>query len=230
MVKITWLGHSSFLIESKDTKILIDPFLNGNPLSPVKPKDLNNIDIILVTHGHGDHLGDTVEIAKKNNSQVVAIYELANYLSEYGIKTIGINYGGSIQIKNTKILMVPAWHSSGIIENEKITYTGNPCGYVIEIDGKKIYHAGDTGLFKDMELIPKISNGIDIALLPIGGRYTMDIDQAIIALEMLKPKFAIPMHYNTFPLIKTNPNEFKEKAKRIGVEVIILDPGKSFEI
>lgn len=207
---------------------MIDPFLDKNPLAPIKSKDLKNIELILITHAHSDHLGDAVEIAKRNNATIVAIYELATYLNRtYGVKTFGMNIGGYYNFNDVKVWMFNAIHSSSIIEKEEIIYAGNPVSYVLEIENKKVFHAGDTGLFKDMELIPKIVGNIDVAILPIGGIFTMDINQARIALEMLKPKIFIPMHYNTFDLIKIDKKEL-EKVKE--AKTIILSPGEEFEL
>lgn len=231
MIRVKWFGHSAFLIYGDKGNILIDPFLNENSLSPVKANELNDIDIILVTHGHFDHLGDTIEIATRNKSKVVAIAELATYLSKFGIDTLGMNFGGKVEINGIKIWMFPAIHSSSIIDNTgKIIYMGNPASFLIEYNGRRIYHAGDTMVFKDMELIPKIAGEIDLALLPIGGRYVMDVAQALIALDLLKPKKVIPMHYNTWNIIRADPYYFKEKAKEKGVEVYVINPGEEIEI
>ena len=229
MVKIKWLGHAAFTVEGKKVKLIIDPFLKDNPAAKYEEKDLENLDLILVTHGHSDHLGDTIELANKTNAAVIAIYELAQYLLKRGVlSVISMNIGGTVEFKETKVTMVKAEHSSSYDGQ----YMGNPAGYVIQIDGKNIYHAGDTALFKDMELIGEMFN-IDLALLPVGGVFTMDTKQAIKAIEMLKPKMVIPMHYNTWEIIKVTKEEleeFKEKAKEKGVEVKILNPGESLEI
>lgn len=217
-MKITYFGHACFLIDD----ILIDPFITGNPLAPVKPEEIK-CRVICVTHGHADHLGDAVKISKENNAPIIAIFELAEYLNKKGVKTVGLNLGGSVEIEGVKITQVKAEHSSTILEKNFIP-VGVACGYLIEKD-KKVYHAGDTSLFYDMKLIGE--TGIDVALLPIGGTYTMDIRQAVKACELIKPKVAIPMHYNTFPVIKTDPKEFKEKAP---CKVIILKPGESWEV
>lgn len=224
MVGIRFLGHAAFEIKGSK-RILIDPFLTGNPKAAAKPEDFDKVDLILITHVHGDHLGDAVEIAKRTGAKIVAMYDISTYLveSNKGITTIGMNYGPT-EIDGVKIIQVPAWHSS----SDGKTNIGNPCGYIIEIDGVKIYHAGDTYVFKDMELFAELY-GIDVALLPIGGHFTMGPKEAAKAVELLKPKYVIPMHYNTFPPIAQNPEEFKELVGD-KAEVVILNPGETFEI
>ncbi|WP_066503336.1 metal-dependent hydrolase [Abyssisolibacter fermentans] len=226
-MKITYLGHSAFLIEGEKIKSLIDPFISGNQNCPVTVNDLNNITHIFVTHGHGDHLGNTVEIAKKNNSLVICNFELGFYLGNKDINVHTMHIGGKYNFDFGFVKMVTALHGSGIINQDgTVTNGGNPCGFLIEIDNKKIYHAGDTALTMDMKLLEK--EDIDVAILPIGGNYTMDIEDAARAVEFIKPKLVIPMHYNTFPVIKANPNDFKEKIKT--AEVRILNNGESIEI
>ena len=231
MVLVRWLGHSAFIIEGSQGKVLIDPFLNENPSSPVKARDVKDVDLILVTHAHNDHLGDTVEIAQNTNAKVIAMYELAVYLSKFGINTIGMNYGGTVNVNGIKVSMVPAVHSSTFIDDRgQLITLGNAAGFVVNIDDRRIYHAGDTMLFKDMETIRELFGPIDLALLPIGGRFVMDVEQALKSLEYLKPKYAIPMHYNTWSLIRADPYYFKDEAEKKGTKVFVLKPGESVEI
>ncbi len=229
-MKITWLGHAAFLLDGS-MRVLIDPFLTGNPNAPVKPEDLK-VDYIVVTHGHGDHLGDTVEIARRNDSPVVCIHELSRILAKQGVETIGMNMGGTVRAGSISVTMVPAWHSADV-EDEKgeIISAGMSAGMIVAMDGVKVYHTGDTDVFLDMQLIGELHKP-DVMLVPIGDVYTMGIAGAVKALELVKPKVAIPMHYNTFPLIEKDPEDFKRavEAKGLDVEVVILKPGESFEI
>ncbi len=226
-MKITWLGHSAFLIEGSK-KILIDPFITGNDKAPVKPDDID-CDIIAVTHGHGDHLGDAIFISKRKNVPIVAIYELAEYINGKGATAIGMNFSGTYEFEGVKITMVPALHSGGITEDDFSHSGGLPAGFIIEMDGKTVYHAGDTGLFGDMKLIGELYTP-DIALLPIGGLFTMDTKLAIIAAKWIKPKIVIPMHYNTWPPIEADPEEMRDDLEREGIDLVILEPGKSYEL
>ena len=220
---LRWLGHAAFEVKLLDKIILIDPWIT-NPLSPIDLSEIKHVDFILVTHDHGDHLGETIEIAKRTGASVVGIYELTTYLSSQGVKNvIPMNIGGTVKLTSEiEVYMTPAVHSS--------TH-GQPVGYVIKSPEAIIYHAGDTGIFTDMEIIGKLFS-IDIALLPIGSVFTMGPREAAIAVSMIKPKYVIPMHYNTFPEIRQDPNMFKELAESLCpyVKVLILKPGDRIEL
>ncbi|MCS7125870.1 MAG: metal-dependent hydrolase [Aigarchaeota archaeon] len=223
MVTVKWLGHSAFEIEIADKLVMIDPFLQGNPLSPIRLEDLRHIDVIVITHDHGDHFGDSVEIAKKHGSKIVSVYETANKaLSEGVLECIGMNIGGTVKIDNLSITLTPAVHSM----------SSNPCGVVLS-DGKtSIYHAGDTTVFGDMKIIGQLYKPT-IALLPIGGFYTSGPREAAMATALIKPKIVIPMHYNTFDVIRRDPEEFKKEVKRMkikNVKIVVLKPGESFKL
>ena len=228
-MKITFLGHAAVLIEGSKT-VIIDPFLTGNPQATMSVNDLPKIDFIVVTHGHGDHIGDTVEIAKKFGSTVVTNFEIGLYLQKKGIdKVHTMHIGGRATVDGVMFKLTPALHGSGIVEDGEIIYGGNPAGVVIGLDHRRVYHAGDTGLTKDMELLSY--ENIDVAFLPIGGNYTMDVDDAVLAAKMISPKIVVPMHYNTWDPIKTDPEKFCEKVSEIGTcECKILKPGDSLEI
>lgn len=225
-MKLTFLGHSALLIEEGNFKGIIDPFITGNSLCKACIDDLNSITHIFVTHGHGDHIGDTVEIATRNKSLVITNAEISAYLGKFKLRTHAMHIGGRIKFDFGTVKMTNALHGSGISDNGNMIYGGNPGGFVIEVNGKKVYHAGDTGLTYDMKLLE--DEKIDVAFLPIGGNYTMDIDDAVIAAEFIKAKIAVPMHYNTFGIINADPNDFKNKVK--SSEVIILDINKSMNI
>lgn len=220
-MKITYLGHASFLIES-GKKILIDPFLSGNPKSTVKPSEIKT-DIILVTHGHGDHLGDTIEIAKNTGVKVITIHEIQQFLLKQGINAIGMNIGGSMEIDGVRITMVPALHSSSFEDN----YLGHPAGFVIQFGDGVVYHAGDTGIFGDMRLIHELYSP-EIAMLPIGDVYTMGPKEAAKAVELIKPKIVIPMHYGTFPVLTGTPEEFKKLVSN--AKVLVFEIGETKEV
>ena len=224
-MKLRWLGHSCFIIEGND-KIVVDPFITGNPLCTVSPDDIR-IDMVAITHSHEDHLGDGIHIALKNNAPLIAIHEIAVYAASKGVNAEGINIGGGITVNKTNISMTPAWHSSGI-GKPNIPVATCPAGLIIN-SGKIVYLAGDTCLFSDMKLIQRLFKP-DIALLPIGGRYTMDTHQAAIAAEWINAKVTIPMHYNTFDIIKQDPQEFKTLAEENAREVVILKPGEEITI
>ncbi len=224
-MKLTYYGHSAFLLQNGSTNILIDPFLDGNPLSPVHAEQVS-AHYIIVTHGHGDHLGDAIPIAKRCNATIIAINELADYVASKGAKAHNMHIGGSYEFPFGRIKFTIAHHGSCAPDG---TYTGNPSGVLITINGKTIYHTGDTGLFYDMKLIGEM-NPVDVMLLPIGDNFTMGIDDAVKAVELTNPKFVIPMHYNTFPIIHADPNLFLQKIQAKGFRGTILQPGDSFEV
>ena len=226
-MKITRLGHAAFLLEGKD-RILVDPFLTGNPLASTSA-DKVDCDIICVTHGHSDHLGDAVDIARRTGAVIASIVELSDWLEKTGVKSVGFNMGGTAVIKNTKVTMVPAFHSSSIGAPGLEFSAAMAVGMVID-SGKVVYHAGDTCVFGDMKLIRELYKP-DVALLPIGGFFTMDPKQAAMATALISPKIAIPMHYGTWPLIEQDPKEFERLAKKSSkAKIVILKPGESLEV
>jgi len=224
MVKLKYFGHECWQIESEGKRIIVDPFITGNPFAPIKPSDVN-VDAILVTHGHGDHLGDSIDISKRIKAPIIGVYELVTYAIAKGATGHPIHIGGGYRFGFGHVKATIAHHGSMAPDG---SYLGNPCGFLITMGGKKIYHSGDTGLFLDMKLIGEM-NAIDVALLPIGDNFTMGIDDAVKAVEFLKPKFAIPMHYNTFDIIKADPEEFVRKVKPPPKAVVVM-PGSSFDL
>jgi L-ascorbate metabolism protein UlaG (beta-lactamase superfamily) len=222
---IKYLGHSFFEatitgLDGSVKTLLIDPWVE-NPLSPVKLRDFEErkVDYILVTHDHGDHIGDAIKLAKMTGAVIVSVYEIAEYASQEKVKSIGGNIGGPLRISDLEVVLTPATHSSN---------RGVPVGFYVKGRDVSFYHAGDTGLFCEMELIGELYSP-DITMLPIGGHFTMGIREAVKAVELIKPKVVIPMHYNTFPVIQADPALFKrlveEKTKS---RVVVLKPGEVF--
>ncbi|MBN1879374.1 metal-dependent hydrolase [bacterium] len=223
MVELTYYGHSAVKITSDKVALMIDPFLDGNPNRKCCSADVE-ADVICVTHGHGDHVGDTVEIATRNDALVIAPFELATYLDMKGCRVHPMHIGGARTFDWGRVKLTPALHGSGFIEESgKIVYTGNPCGFLITLEGKTIYHAGDTGLSAEMEVVGRM-NAIDLALLPIGDNFTMGPDDAVEAVRMLKPKKVVPIHYNTWEVIAQNPEGFARKVAGLA-PVEIVAPG-----
>lgn len=222
-ISITWLGHSAFEVKVGSHVLLIDPFITDNPVATVRADSLMP-NFILVSHGHGDHLGDTVEIAKRTNATCIGMYELTSWLGAKGVLQVhGMNYGGKHQFAFGSVKITLAWHSSTMPDG---TTGGLPAGFILELEGKKIYFAGDTALFSDMKLIGE--EGLDLAILPVGDNYTMGPEDSIKAINYLKPQRVIPCHYNTFPVIEIDTQQWvksvNEKTEAIPV---ILKVGES---
>jgi L-ascorbate metabolism protein UlaG (beta-lactamase superfamily) len=226
-IKLTWLGHATFRIQTPAGKtILVDPWVMGNPMCPDSEKNIKQVDVMLCTHGHFDHIGDAVEIAKKHGPTVVGIPELIAWLEKKGVKnTAMMNKGGTQSVGDIRVTMVHADHSCGITDGDQIVYGGEACGYVIQFDnGLKIYHAGDTNVFGDMKIIHDLYNP-EIAMLPIGDHFTMSPREAAYAVGLLKPKTVIPMHFGTFPVLTGRPSELAKLVK--DVEVCEMKPGQT---
>jgi len=230
MARIRWLGHATFIIKLSGYTIAIDPWIT-NPLSPYRSidsftKDYPDIDFIFITHDHGDHVGDSIDLLKRyRNAKLVALYELAEHIAKEANasnRVIPVNIGGSINLGDIEAVFTPAIHSSSI---------SDPSGVIVFGENKAIYHAGDTGLFSEMSFIKELYNPT-VALIPIGGHFTMGIREAIKALEILRPRYAIPMHYNTFDVIRVDVNKFVELAKNRVPEttIVVLKPGEELAI
>lgn len=225
MPKVTFLGHSCITIEEGDHHLVVDPFISGSGLSPIKADEVK-ATYVLLTHGHGDHVGDGIDIAKRTGAIIIANFELASLCASLGAETHPMHIGGGHNFEFGRVKVTIAHHGSGYGDDAS-RYTGPPVGYLITIGGKTIYHPGDTGLFLDMKLIGEM-NDIDLAFLPIGDNFTMGIDDAAKAVEFLRPKKVVPFHYDTFPVIEADPNEFAKKVT--GAEVIIMKPGQVIDL
>lgn len=225
-VKLTWYSHACFLIETGDSKLLTDPFLTGNPLAPLAA-DAVEADYIFVSHGHGDHVGDTVSIARRTGATVVSNFEIQSWLAGKGVEqTHPQHIGGGFDYPWGRVKLTIAHHGSALPDG---SYGGNPCGFLFYLEGFKVYHACDTGLFYDMKLIGE--EKIDLAILPIGDNFTMGPDDALRAVKLIQPSRVIPIHYDTFDVISQDPQAWAKRVRNeTAAEVTVLKPGDSLQI
>ncbi|MCX8055423.1 MAG: metal-dependent hydrolase [Ignavibacteria bacterium] len=222
MLKLTYVSHSTFILEDGQYTLVIDPFFTGNPTANISIDSVKP-NFIVLTHAHGDHLGDALSLAKKHDALIIAVNELANYCAANGCKAHNMHIGGAYNFPFGRLKFTIAHHGSSTNDGQ---YMGEPAGVIINIGGNIVYHTGDTGLFYDMKLIGEL-NPIDIFLVPIGDNFTMGIDDAVQATKFVDPKLVIPMHYNTFPVIKADPNEFKSKVEKIGKKCVVMQYGET---
>lgn len=222
MFSLTFHGHACFSVRAGDLHVIIDPFLTGNPKADVSADRIPKLDAILLSHGHGDHLGDAIPLSRRDGATIVATYELAQFCRERGATVHAMHIGGSHRFPFGMVKLVPAFHG-GAVEGDDGSHTTNPCGLMLTLGGQTVYHAGDTGLTMEMQLL---AGRVDVMCVPIGDNYTMGVEDAVRAVEFVQPRTAIPMHYNTWDLIAADPTEFRrlvgERAK-----VVILNPGDS---
>lgn len=227
-MKITFMGHSGLLAEADGLRVVIDPFLTGNPKAAMKAEDLK-ADAVVLTHGHSDHTSDALGISKANNCPIIAVFELAAILGGKGADTIGMNTGGGYEWKGIRLKFTQAFHSNSYQDGDQFLYAGQPAGVLLTMGGKTLYHTGDTALFSDLKMIGE-RNRIDIAAVPIGDFFTMGPDDALVAAEWIGAKQVIPIHYDTFPPIQQDAAAFCAKLENLGIKGHPLKPGESVEL
>jgi L-ascorbate metabolism protein UlaG (beta-lactamase superfamily) len=227
MPSLTWLGHACFLIEHGGARIIIDPFLTGNPRAALASADVPALDAVLLTHGHGDHIGDAIPLAQRDKATLVAPYELARFCTEQGAPNVHpMSIGGGHDFPFGHVKLVTAVHGGTVEGDEAGRFTTHPCGFVVTMGGVRIYHAGDTALTMEMRLL---EGRVDVMCLPIGDNYTMGPEDAARAVEFVKPKVAVPMHYGTFPVIDVDPLRFVAAVGKTA-KVAVLQPGESLMV
>jgi len=228
MLKLTALGHSCFMLETAEHSIIFDPWLSENPEAAISADEVS-VDAILVSHGHSDHLGDAIAIATRLSVPIIAPYELCMYCARHGAEVVPMHIGGGRQFDFGHVKLTLALHGSAVISDDLIEYTGPACGFVVTVDDRSVYYAGDTGVFGDMALIGELAS-IDVAILPIGDNFTMGPDDALWAAEMLGAGTVIPMHYSAFDIIEQDPQAFADRLAERGIDCVILKPGEQTEL
>ena len=228
MPKLKALGHACFTLSTDEHSVIFDPWLQDNPEAACGPDDVQ-VDAVLVSHGHSDHLGDAIPISQRLGVPIIAPYELAMYCARFGCETAPMHIGGGRQFEFGHVKLTQAFHGSAIVNDDHIEYTGMPCGFLVTMDDATVYYAGDTGLFSDMGLIGEL-NDIRAAILPIGDNFTMGPPDALLAAEMLQPAVVVPTHYSAFEVIQQDVNRFAEELRKRSLDCLILKPGQEEEI
>jgi L-ascorbate metabolism protein UlaG (beta-lactamase superfamily) len=226
-VVIRSLGHACFTASDGEHSVIFDPFLTGNPEAVVTPEEVR-ADAVLPSHGHSDHLGDAIPIARRLGAPIIAPYELAMYCQRHGAEVVPLHIGGGVDLPFGRVKLTYATHGSAVVTDESIEYTGPACGFLVTMSGQTVYYAGDTGLFGDMRLIGE-STPITVAILPIGDHFTMGVDDAVKAVDFLRPQAVVPTHYSAFEPIRKDPRPFADRVRALGIRCEVLAPGQEAE-